>query len=100
MFKYVKNLKFEEEPNYSMIKNAFKLILYNIGHTDKATFSWINDKHILNSKVTPNITLRKSSLKKRLLDRLDKYRIDKSTIDSISHKNNTDSSLSNNLLEL
>ena len=99
MFKYVKNLKFEEEPNYSMIKNAFKLILYNTGHTDKETFSWINDKYILNSKVSPNITLRKSSLKKRILDKLDKYRIDKSTINSISGKNITDSSLSNNLLE-
>lgn len=100
MFKYVTNLKFEEEPNYSMIKNAFKIILYNTGHTYKETFSWINDKHILNSKVSPNITLRKSSLKKRILDSLDKYRIEKSTIDSISRKNVTDSSLSNNLLEL
>ena len=99
MFKYVTNLKFEEEPNYSMIKNAFKIILYNTGHTYKETFSWINDKHILNSKVSPNITLRKSSLKKRILDSLDKYRIEKSTIDSISRKNVTDSSLSNNLLE-
>ena len=32
VFKYVKNLKFEEEPDYSYIKNLFKTILFSIGH--------------------------------------------------------------------
>ena len=98
MFKYVKNLKFEEAPNYLMIKNAFKLILYNIGHTEKEAFSWIKDNYILNSKVSPNITFRKSSLRKRILDGLDKYKTDKLTINTLSRKNITESSLSHNLI--
>ena len=100
MFKYVKKLKFEETPNYSMIKNSFKSILYNIGHTEIETFSWIKDRHILNSKVSPNITIRKSSLKKRILDKLDKYQIDKSSITSFSRKNMTESSLAHNIIDL
>ena len=100
MFKYVKKLKFEETPNYSMIKNSFKSILYNIGHTEIETFSWIKDRHILNSKVSPNITIRKSSLKKRILDKLDKYQIDKSSNTSFSRKNMTESSLAHNIIDL
>ena len=100
MFKYVKKLKFEETPNYSMIKNSFKSILYNIGHTEIETFSWIKDRRILNSKVSPNITIRKSSLKKRILDKLDKYQIDKSSITSFSRKNMTESSLTHNIIDL
>ena len=87
MFKYVKNLKFEEEPNYSLIKNSFKSILYNIGHTEHETFSWIKDKRILNSKVSPNITLRKSSLKKRILDKLDRYKVASSSLISLPRNN-------------
>ena len=100
MFKYVKKLKFEETPNYSMIKNSFKSILYNIGHTEIETFSWIKDRRILNSKISPNITIRKSSLKKRILDKLDKYQIDKSSITSFSRKNMTESSLAHNIIDL
>ena len=100
MFKYVKKLKFEETPNYSMIKNSFKSILYNIGHTEMETFSWIKDRRILNSKISPNITIRKSSLKKRILDKLDKYQIDKSSNTSFSRKNMTESSLTHNIIDL
>ena len=87
MFKYVKNLKFEEEPNYSLIKNSFRSILYNIGHTENETFSWIKDIRILNSKVSPNITLRKSSLKKRIFDRLDRNRVTASSLISLARNN-------------
>ena len=87
MFKYVKNLKFEEEPNYSLIKNSFRSILYNIGHTENETFSWIKDKQMLNSKISPNLTIRKSSLKKRIFDKLDKYRIASSSVVSLPHNN-------------
>ena len=51
MFKYVKNLKFDEEPNYFMIKNSFRSILYGMGHSELDTFSWIKDKRIINSKI-------------------------------------------------
>ena len=72
MFKYVKNLKFEEEPNYLMIKDSFKSILYSIDHNEKEIFSWINEKQIINTKIYQNIIFRKSSLKKRIYDHLDR----------------------------
>ena len=74
IFKYVKNLKFDEEPNYLIIKNLFKSILANIGHSYKETFSWIKDKNLLNSKIISDFSKRKKTLKDRILDELTKYR--------------------------
>ena len=87
MFKYVKNLKFDEEPNYFMIKNSFRSILYGMGHSELDTFSWIKDKRIINSKISPNICLRKSSLKKRVFDKLYENSINNSSINKISSRN-------------
>ena len=87
MFKYVKNLKFDEEPNYFMIKNSFRSILYGMGHSELDTFSWIKDKRIINSKMSPNICLRKSSLKKRVFDKLYENSINNSSINKISSRN-------------
>jgi serine/threonine protein kinase len=70
MFKYVKNLKFEEEPNYLMIKNSFKSILYRIDHNEDEVFSWINNKQVLKAKISKDKNFKKSSLKKRIYDRL------------------------------
>jgi len=70
MFKYVKNLKFKEEPNYLMIKNSFKSILYRIDHNEDEVFSWINNKQVLKAKISQDKNYKKSSLKKRIYDRL------------------------------
>ena len=72
IFKYIKRLKFEEEPNYSFIKNLFKSILYNNGHEENEIFSWLNNIYFLNQKKSINLSLRKSSVKKRILDKLNK----------------------------
>ena len=87
MFKYVKNLKFDEDPNYFMIKNSFRSILYSMGHSELDTFSWIKDKCIINSKISPNVCLRKSSLKKRVFDKLYENSINSSSIDKNSRRN-------------
>ena len=87
MFKYVKNLKFDEEPNYFMVKNSFRSILYSMGHSELDTFSWIKDKRIINSKMSPNICLRKSSLKKRVFDKLYENSINSSSVDKNSRRN-------------
>jgi len=87
MFKYVKNLKFDEEPNYFMIKYSFRSILYGMGHSELDTFSWIKDKRIINSKMSPNICLRKSSLKKRVFDKLYENSINSSSVDKNSRRN-------------
>ena len=87
IFKYVKHLKFEEEPNYLIIKNSFKSILYKYGRTEDEVFSWIKDEHILNSKVSPNFTLRKSSLKKRIFDNIQRYQKDEYLNNNLPKKN-------------
>ena len=70
IFKYVKRLKFDEEPNYNMIRNAFKQILKENNYKENETFSWIKDKKVLNLKKSCDIHRRKASSKKRILDRI------------------------------
>ena len=72
IFKYVKRLKFDEEPNYNMIRNGFKQILKDINYKENETFSWIKDKKVLNLKKSCDIHRRKASSKKRIMDRISK----------------------------
>ena len=72
IFKYVKRLKFDEEPNYNMIRNVFKQILKENNYKENETFSWIKDKKVLNLKKSCDIHRRKASSKKRILDRISK----------------------------
>ena len=58
-----------------------------MGHSELDTFSWIKDKRIINSKISPNICLRKSSLKKRVFDKLYENSINNSSINKISSRN-------------
>ena len=69
------------------VKNSFRSILYGMGHSELDTFSWIKDKRIINSKISPNICLRKSSLKKRVFDKLYENSINNSSINKISSRN-------------
>ena len=70
IFKYVKRLKFNEEPNYNMIRNAFKKILNDINYKEDETFSWIKDKKVLSLKKISDIHRRKASSKKRIMDKI------------------------------
>ena len=72
IFKYVKKLKFDEEPNYDKIRNLFKHLLSELNYKDNDTFSWIVDKRILKLKKSIDIHRRKSSYKKRLLENIGK----------------------------
>ena len=38
--KYVKELKFEEKPNYAYLKNLFYKVLYKLNTTNDYIFSW------------------------------------------------------------
>ena len=44
VFKYVKKLKFDEDPNYQKLKNLLKIFLKEIDCEENETFSWIKDK--------------------------------------------------------
>ena len=70
IFKYVKKLKFDEEPNYDKIRNLFNNFLNKIFYNKNDTFSWIKDKRILILKKSSDVHRRKSSFKKRLLDNI------------------------------
>ena len=70
IFKYVKKLKFDEEPNYDKIRNLFRYFLRNIYYNENDTFSWINDKKILSLKKSSDMHRRKSSSKKRIIENM------------------------------
>ena len=96
IFKYIKRLKFDEEPDYKMIRNAFKKILSDINYKENETFSWIKDKKVLSLKKSSDIHRRKASSKKRIMDKISKLE-EEST--NRGNKNQTffsDNSMSNN----
>jgi hypothetical protein len=72
VFKYVKKLKFEEEPNYQKLKYLLKDFLKGINCKENEAFSWINDTKILSLKKSTDIHRRNNSLKKRILNSLQK----------------------------
>jgi serine/threonine protein kinase len=74
IFKYVKRLKFNEEPNYNMIRNAFKKILNDNNYKEDGNFSWIKDKNVLSLKKICDINRRKASSKKRIMDKISKLK--------------------------
>lgn len=72
IFKYVKKLKFDEEPNYDKIRDLFKNLLNKLGYNENETFSWIKDKRILVLKKSHDIHKRKISYRKRIFESLKK----------------------------
>ena len=70
IYKYVKKLKFDEEPNYAEIKNLFKQYLIEINCRENDTFSWINDKQNLSLRKYFDINKRKSNFKIRIMNSL------------------------------
>ena len=89
IFRYVKKLTFNEDPDYDKIRSFFKDCLNNIKYKENETFSWIKDKKILNLKNSGYIR-RKSSSKKKILERLIKNK------NPIKSNNNSKNNNNNN----
>ena len=51
-FKYIKSLKFEEDPDYSYLTNILKTILYKININNDMNFSWIHENLRKNKSTT------------------------------------------------
>ena len=96
IFKYVKRLKFDEEPDYKMIRNAFKKILSDINYKENETFSWIKDKKVLSLKKSSDIHRRKASSKKRIMDKISKLEEESTNRGNKNHTFFSDNSMSNN----
>lgn len=77
-YKNIKKLKFDEEPNYSQLREFFKDLLRANNFIEDENFSWINDQTLIQAKAETNLKTRKSNSQKRLMIQL----LKKSTIDN------------------
>ena len=69
--KYSKNLKFEEDPNYSYLRSLFIKILNNMNINYRTlSFSWINSKNSKLSCLPRNNSVRKSNVHNRIIKKL------------------------------
>ena len=67
---YVKKLQFEEEPNYTYLKNLFEIMLKKGGgdDPDRIYFSWIDDVKKLKKPV--DYTKRSSTSRERIINKI------------------------------
>ena len=87
IFKYVRKLKFDEKPNYNKLRILFESFLKQVGYNKNDTFSWIKDEGILNLKRSYDFHRKKSSVNKRLFEKITKID-DKTYSRDVSIKNN------------
>ena len=82
--KYVKNLKFEEEPNYAYLRNLFVQMMEKQGFEEGTYFfSWVNLDNININSIKRQINLsRKSCSRKRVIIKIRK------TLENHSEKKN------------
>jgi len=71
--RYVKNLNFEDEPDYNYVKNLFRIMLRKQGiEENKIFFSWINESNISKIQKVINLSKRNSSSRGRILKKIRK----------------------------
>ena len=74
--KYIKNLRFEEDPNYSFMKGCFQKILTKMNlNINKINFSWVNPNDIKN--VPKNSSSKRMLLRDRILKMLEDNSVSK-----------------------
>ena len=71
--RYVKNLKFEDEPDYNYLRSLFQIMLNKQGFEEnKVFFSWINVNNINRIQKVINLSKRNSSSRGRILNKIKK----------------------------
>ena len=95
--KYVKELDFEQKPDYEYLRSLFKEILYknNYIYNDKLTFSWVTENIELN-KNPINLNKRKSNFHNRLLKYIERNLELKVNNNSSINRNNLKNKKNNN----
>ena len=89
--KYVKNLNFEDEPDYNYLKSLFQIMLNKQGFEEKKIFfSWINENNISRIKKEINLSKRTSSSRGRILNKIRKSINNKRSISEIHNGLNSD----------
>ena len=79
LLKYIKNLGFEEKPDYNYLRNLFKKLIYKSKYiyNDKMTFSWVKEEDLELKNDSIDINKRKSNLHTRLLINIEKRLVNK-----------------------
>jgi serine/threonine protein kinase len=87
--KYTKNLKFEQDPDYSYLRYLLRKILFNINlNYKKLSFSWINSQNReLSGYPKKNSASRKSSPYYRIFQSIKEKKLKKITLDNLNLKN-------------
>ena len=89
--KYVRNLNFEDEPDYNYLKSLFQIMLNKQGFEEKKIFfSWINENNISRIKKEINLSKRTSSSRGRILNKIRKSINNKRSISEIHNGLNQD----------
>ena len=89
--KYVKNLNFEDEPDYNYLKSLFQIMLNKQGFEEKKIFfSWINENNINKIKKEINLSKRTSSSRERILNKIRKSMNNKRSISEINNGINSE----------
>ena len=89
--KYVRNLNFEDEPDYNYLKSLFQIMLNKQGFEEKKIFfSWINENNISRIKKEINLSKRTSSSRGRILNKIRKSINNKRSISEIQNGLNSD----------
>ena len=86
--KYTKNLKFEQDPDYSYLRHLLRKILFNINlNYKKLSFSWINSHNRdLSGYPKKNSSSRKSSPYYRIFQSIKEKKLKKAKLDNLNLK--------------
>ena len=88
--RYVKNLNFEDDPDYNYLKSLFQIMLKKQGIIEnKIFFSWINEKNINKIKKSINLSKRMSSSRGRILNKIKRNMEYKRSISEIHNRINS-----------
>ena len=87
--KYCRNLGFNQEPNYKLMKNFFYDLMRKENFENDMNFSWIEDKSIIGSKIIEfNNNKKKSSSILKFMEKIEKKKLSLSEGNNINFKSN------------